>query len=311
MRATATDRDHFQMSDAFQQTFSGSTTGQGQYWVFTINNPTDDDTTTLQNLVSDNDFIAFVRFTLEHATGEGTPHYQGHLESTKRLRRNQLSRLLPRAYLAIRKGTFEQCEEYCLKEHNATTHSFGERVSRGAGARTDLDSLAQCIRRGDKKRALAETFGKEFIKYRGGIDSYFEMFQTRKFTVLHGPWKWNFATSSTHSVIFWGQAGIGKTEYAKYLLPNALFVSHLDDLGAFNDDYNGIIFDDMSFTHLPRTSQIHLVDMDNDRSIHIRYKVASIPAHTKKIFLTNEINGLIFDLSDAAIRRRVEVHRLE
>lgn len=297
---------HFKM-----ESLRGNTNGQGLYWVFTINNPTDDDKTGLESLVSESGFINFVRFTLEHSTGEGTPHYQGHLECSKRVRRSQLSRLLPRAFLAIRKGTFEQCEEYCLKEEDAETHSFGARVSKGAGKRTDLDELADRIRSGDTKRELAETYGKEFIKYRRGIDEYINMFEKRSFQIFHGPFRWGHSISGSKSQIFWGAAGVGKTEYAKYLLPNSLFVTHLDDLGSFNDTYDGIIFDDMSFGHLPRTSQIHLVDMDNDRSIHIRYKTAMIPKGTPKIFLTNVRNGEIFDLEDAAVARRVEVYHLE
>lgn len=289
---------------------AGNENGHGQYWVFTINNPTADDKARLDRMVSESGFISFVRFTLEHEN-EGTPHYQGHLESTKRVRRRQLLPYLPRAWMAIRKGSFEQCEEYCLKENEAETYSFGERVSKGRGSRTDLDSLAQCILNGENKRVLAETYGKEFIKYYKGIDNYYDIFSVKKFSILHGPWKWNIATSYERSQIFWGPPGVGKTEYAKNLLPNALFICHLDDLGSFNDQYDGIIFDDMAFTHLPRTSQIHLVDMDNDRSIHIRYKTAFIPAHTRKIFLTNESHGMIFDLNDTAIARRVEVHHLE
>jgi hypothetical protein len=66
----------------------------------------------------------------------------------------------------------------------------------------------------------------------------------------------------------------------------------------------------MDFKHLPRTSQIHLVDVDNDRSIHCRYRTAFVPARTKKIFTTNESSGLIVELADAAVKRRIEVHHL-
>lgn len=266
----------------------------------------------LSTAVEEYDYLSFIRYTLE--VGEnGTPHYQGHLECSSRVRRTQLRPFLPRAWTAVRRGTFEQSEEYCLKDDDGSnSFVFGERVSTGRGARTDLDSLAEAIREGElSRRELAATYGKEFIKYSKGIDGYFQMFSKKTFAVLNGPFKWSVTSSDTHSIILWGDAGIGKTEFAKYLLPNALFVSHLDDLGSFNEDYDGIIFDDMCFNHLPRTSQIHLVDMDNDRSIHIRYKVANIPAHTRKIFLTNEEHGAIFDLSDMAIRRRVQVYHLD
>jgi len=85
-------------------------------------------------------------------------------------------------------------------------------------------------------------------------------------------------------------------------------VSHIDQL-AFYDavQYEGILFDDMSFTHLPRTAQIHIADQDDNRYIHIRYGMAFIPAHTLKIITSN-----VFDVfaEDNAIRRRIKVHDL-
>lgn len=108
----------------------------------------------------------------------------------------------------------------------------------------------------------------------------------------------------------WGPSGVGKTSYLRSRFPNALWVTHIDDLGTFDSAIHtdGIIFDDMSFTHLPRTAQIHLVDMDDDRSIHIRYGTATIPAGTQKFFTSNVRE--IFDLNDAAIARRVRVHHV-
>lgn len=126
----------------------------------------------------------------------------------------------------------------------------------------------------------------------------------------HSSFPWNLELSDS-SMIIWGDAGIGKTEYAKFLLGESLMVSHIDDLANFNPEFhNGIIFDDMDFKHFPRTSQIHLLDWDNDRSIHIRYQTAFIPKNTKKIFTTNEFNGSIFNLEDGAIRRRVRIEHL-
>ena len=43
----------------------------------------------------------------------------------------------------------------------------------------------------------------------------------------------------------------------------------------------------MSFAHIPREAAIYLADWDEDSAIHIRYKVAIIPAHTRRIFTSN------------------------
>lgn len=139
---------------------------------------------------------------------------------------------------------------------------------------------------------------------------YYQIVNAPKIEVIEGEKRFQFE-GEIRSVIFWGEAGIGKTEFAKQLLPKALFVSHMDDLALFEVGvHEGIIFDDMDFTHFPRTSQIHVVDFDNVRSIHIRYAVARIPARTPKIFTTNTPFGKIFDINDAAIRRRIVIKEL-
>lgn len=103
-----------------------------------------------------------------------------------------------------------------------------------------------------------------------------------------------------------GETGIGKTTWAKTVIPKpCLFVSHIDDLKLFNPSIHvSILFDDVCFCHYPRTSQIHLVDHFEPRSIHIRYGIARIPAGTRKIFTANS-NPI--DLNDPAIRRRCQV----
>lgn len=111
---------------------------------------------------------------------------------------------------------------------------------------------------------------------------------------------------SFQTLIMWGESGTGKTTLALNLLPKALIVSHMDDLRNLSPKHYGIIFDDMSFTHIPREAQIHLLDWDLARSIHIRYGCAHIPKHTPKIFTTNVPYGLIF-LDDPAINRRTKI----
>lgn len=108
------------------------------------------------------------------------------------------------------------------------------------------------------------------------------------------------------SVMLKGPAGVGKTQFAKsqHHFKNPLFVSHLDGLKRLSDEHDGIIFDDMDFKHLPRTTQIHLVDWDDERDIHVRYGTVTIPAHTPKIFTCN-IDCL--DVTDTAIARRVTI----
>jgi len=109
----------------------------------------------------------------------------------------------------------------------------------------------------------------------------------------------------------WGKSGVGKTQFAKALLPGATIVSHGDQLKDC-DFSKGVIFDDFSVAHWPPTSVIHLVDWDEPRGIHCRYSHVVIPPHTRKIFTFNRLLDAwcppsINEEQFQAIRRRITV----
>lgn len=118
-----------------------------------------------------------------------------------------------------------------------------------------------------------------------------------------------FDPCSKRSLCLQGPSGIGKTTWAKFHAPKpALLACDIDDLKHFRQDYHKtIIFDDMHFAGSPegkgawpRTSQIHLVDMYETRSIRCRHRNAVIPKGTYRIFTCNEYP---FSVDDAIARR--------
>lgn len=110
------------------------------------------------------------------------------------------------------------------------------------------------------------------------------------------------------SLVLIGPAGCGKTTWAKTYLPKPiLFVTHIDRLKDYEPTYHrSILFDDMDFSHIPRTAQIELVDRENPRDIHRRYGITNIPAGVPKCFTGNT---RMF-LDDEAINRRIRVVNL-
>jgi len=111
-----------------------------------------------------------------------------------------------------------------------------------------------------------------------------------------------------------GPTGLGKTQFAKALLPNATIVSHTDQLRTV-DFSNGIIFDDFAISHWPPAAAIHLLDWDEPRGINVKHGHVVIPPHTRKIFTFNDnFNSWCpkeaSDDQRAAMRRRVEVFDL-
>lgn len=116
----------------------------------------------------------------------------------------------------------------------------------------------------------------------------------------------NFVWNKNLTLLIVGESGIGKTTWAKQVIPKpCLFVSHIDDLRKFKPNYHlSILFDDVSILHMPETAQIHLTDAENPRSIHCRYGTARIPAGTVKIFTCNSVP---VDTNSLAISRRIQI----
>nr|QKI29040.1 Rep [Lactuca sativa CRESS virus] len=99
----------------------------------------------------------------------------------------------------------------------------------------------------------------------------------------------NFEPLPMRSIVVIGPAGCGKTSWAKFIAPKpCLFVRHLDSLSMLNASHQSIIFDDLTFNHLPPSTQKFLVDMENLAEIHIRYRVARIPAGILRIITSND-----------------------
>lgn len=97
-----------------------------------------------------------------------------------------------------------------------------------------------------------------------------------------------FVPQPLKSIVVVGPAGCGKTTWAKLVAPKpTLFIRHLDSLQHLREHHKSIVFDDLDFHHLPPPTQKFLVDQENISEIHIRYKVATIPAGIMRIFTAN------------------------
>lgn len=275
---------------------------QSKYWVFTLNNYTELEVLAINQLV-ENNTATYVVYGYE--VGEsGTRHLQGYIELSQRRRFNSIKAIIPRAYLASRRGNAQQASNYCKKGGNFV--ELGTISRSEQGRRKDLERIATLVREGASLKRIAIEEPEGFIKYHKGIGVLMDLLQTPLEVRHTGPFKWPYP-ENIESLVMVGDPNIGKSEFAKFLLPKALWITHLDDLKKYaSEEYEGLIFDDLSFRHLPRESQIHLLDWDNSRSIHIRYMTCFIPANTRKIFTCNEIQGPIFDEADPAIFRRMK-----
>lgn len=243
---------------------------------------------------------------------EGTPHLQGYLEFSSLKTRNWISKKIPRAYIEVAYGSPQENRTYCSKSGQIILE-VGQ--IKQQGKRKDLDEVKEMIDDGASIAEVREQHFGTWVRNRQSLEIYASAIRDRpeppRYTKEEFPIEWQeIDEGDIQTLVLWGKTGIGKTSFARSLLPNAMVVSHIDQLQSFDSTtYDGIIFDDMDFLQWPRTSQIHLTDWEENRAIHRRYGVTVIPAYTPKIFTTNEFRGSIF-VDDPAIKRRVKVVEL-
>jgi len=269
-------------------------------WDFTLNNFTDADVEMFHNWEDQVNTMV-----VSKETGEGgTPHLQGKITFKRAYRFSQLKKLHDRVHWEQTKACADAL--YCMKsESEVIINVYNKRQ----GKRSDLMEAIESAKRGASAAQLWKEHPAAMVRYSKGIMKYREVVNDvpvlAQFTLADFPW--TPFTDWSRSHILHGPAGCGKTQFALAHFSNPLFVRHLDDLKKLDVSHDGIVFDDMNFRHLPRESQIHLVDIDQPSSIHLRFENAWIPAGMRKIFTTNVPNGEIFFIDDPAVARRVTV----
>lgn len=294
-----------------QQRVTANDSGRSacRYYVFTINNYSSVEEEALSNAVGIPGGPTYVIYGREIGSC-GTPHLQGYVEFPKRIRLSSIKAVpgFERAHLERRRGKQHEAISYCKKDGDFV--EFGTAVVSKQGRRADLERVADAIREGVTVGDLWRDFTTSMIRYSKGIiqaraylcppsSDEFPKYDLTSFS-------FSLIMDMKKSHVIWGPAGCGKTCYVRSRFPDALWVTHMDDLLGY-DDQKVIVFDDMCFTHMPRTAQIHLVDTEQPRSIHCRYHAARIPAGVTRIFTSN-VKEVFVD--DPAIRRRVKYHEI-
>lgn len=204
--------------------------------------------------------------------------------------------------------------QYCVKEDGNPLKNFD--VVKKSNHFKEAVDIAKAEGYKPAREHLIENTPEAYLKFGSAIESNLKKlvpkpnrpleYQKDQFSL---DLKWN----RSKALILWGPSGCGKTSYAKALLNGRyLYVSHIDALKRLNlEEHDGVIFDDMCFTHWPREAQIHLVDVMEDSDINVRYGTVELPYGLPVIFTTNVREGRVVDIDDPAINRRCQVVKVE
>lgn len=255
----------------------------------------------------------------EEMGANGTHHYQGYIEMHKRTTLRALKRLpgLERAHFERRMGTADQAIAYASKVNDPThisgPYECGNRSTIKQGSRTDLSALQTELSAGTDLSIIARNNFGTFIRYHRGIQEYQRLVHPRSEEKLYDLNEFNMPRLDlTIPVLLWGVGGTGKTEFALAHFEKPLLVRHIDALRELRPGFHdGIVFDDMDFSHWPHGSRVHICDMNRPSQIHCRYTHAVIPRKMPRIFCANSSLILHKDSDTqeqrSAVERRIRI----
>lgn len=278
--------------------------------------------------------VRYVVAGLETCPDTGRVHWQGYISTHNPVGLATIKGILDCewAHMEQAKGSPLENRAYCTKEDTAVGDQDGDKVTFEFGTlpptkdkRNRDDSYREILGCKTFAEALVkaeEVVPRDFVLYKDAItrcllskfrESSFHLYPMQTF--CRPPF--DKFTLDKKSIVIYGMSNAAKTAYACAHFTKPLLVSHIDDLKLLMPDNDGVVFDDMCFSHYPPESCIHLVDLEYERSIHCRNVNARMPKGMHRMFTTNRDKNELFsvnanDEQKLAIERRcvyLKVHK--
>lgn len=152
-------------------------------WVFTLNNPTDDEQHNLytlgESITADGDESIFAYLIFGDEVGDnGTPHLQGYLSLRTKKRLSYLKSLpgFERAHFEVARGTHKQASAYCKKD--GSFHEWGSPPSVG-GSGAQFEQLRDWVASQETAPTIVdvwETFPTLAARYKPAVLECIELF---------------------------------------------------------------------------------------------------------------------------------------
>ena len=247
-------------------------------WCFTLNNPTEEETEFMQNLVenmkdgsstSTNGVeLTYMIYGIEQVS---TRHLQGYLELKNKTSLSTMKRLKKRAHWEKAKGTSKQASDYCKKDGDFYE---GGSIMPGQGARSDLQAIKQKIEDGAHELDIADQHFEKWVVYRRSFQRYAALLEESR--------SWNTVVH-----VYWGKTGTGKTRFCMDQVMDSTFWSPGDY--KWFDGYSGqkiVIFDDYRGEY-PLQQLLKLCDR---YPMSVPVKGGFVEWKPKKIYITSNIH---------------------
>lgn len=269
----------------------------------------------LQGVLSD--FCSCCAFQVESAPETGYLHFQGYLELVNRNTHVWIQNKLKEhgfhfQFLQRRLGSAQKAWAYSTKDETRVLGPWLHGDIDESSAKKDT-TYEEALAASSIREGLAIVKSKrprDYCLYGSTIERNLASHHVKPFIHKYQITQFNreplFFTTSKSFVVY-GDSNTGKTSFVLAHFKNPLVVTHIDSLKKLSPDNDAIVFDDMSFQHWAPESVIHLVDVEIDRDIHVRYGTAHVPAGTLKVFTHNRKN--IFYKDDISTEQKIAIDR--
>ena len=185
--------------------------GIARRWCFTLNNPTEEEEITIRRIgqtINTLDWIEYLIFG--HEIGEqGTPHLQGYLIATTRMRFTTLNRHIwadtnnRRIHWEVSRGTPAQAIAYCKKD--GQFEEFGDIPNQKKNQWTTIHEM---ITNGATSQQIRDEFPGTWCAYRSSIEAWINEGRQARLQPYDGDLQ-------QKNFWIWGPTGIGKSTKAR------------------------------------------------------------------------------------------------
>ena len=258
-------------------------------WVFTINNPTDDDDPSKWEGVK---YLCYQKELGE----EQTEHYQGYVLFSSNKRLSALKKLNSRAHWEPRKGTHQQAVDYCTKEATRIDGPWTIGTPPKPGERNDLKAIKSKIDAGVPLLSLYDDHFPQMILYKKAFVEYRSDMQKPR-------------TEKTQVSVHWGPPGVGKTTKLKETFISDCFWK--DSANKWFDGYDfqkHVVFDEFNGSWFVWTTLKRILDSTPCR---VEVKGSSVIFNSSFIHITsNSHPSTWYDTHDypwMELHRRIEI----